>query len=479
MDPFSLGASVITVAALAAKTGCAFHDLRSACKTLPGRLHALSNEVTDLELVLRQVAATVEKRAQDPILRDQQENIPHLLKQARTKLEELANIVHKLKEVSANTKIPLFKVAAWRRDQPRLLALQEDIKTIKCSLNVVLGASNSYDMMRVRVDLQAITTTVSQSLHGQDTMQDQLENTLVRQHDTLSARVDQRINGIEELLRAQSAQLHANQYNQVGPFYKRRASYTRQRERERHKDNIQESVGIRVRKHTSCRRGCSCVCHLQRRSALPTVVDRVIGQMFVGYAGLPLLNQSCDTESCEKSQSPSVSLEYWFPLGFVWSQIVRLQLTFRPNVGPHYELSSLRRVPDTAQCVNFALNGNIEGLRDLFDRGMASPRDVSSTRGYSILRVSLSFGIHAQERILTESSSGQCTGDNIRHADTSSMKAQILITDQLLCLIIAHETRLTRLSSWATFRRKTKKHSCASLKAATSWKSRIIVSSIG
>ena len=285
--------------------------------------------------------------------------------------------------------------------------------------------------MRVRVDLQAITTTVSQSVHGQDAMQDHLENALVRQHDTLSAQVDQRIDGVEALLRAQSAQLQANQYNQLGPFYKRRASYTRQREREqRLKDNISESVGIRVRKHTSCRRGCSCACHVQRRFALPSIVDRVIGQMFVGYAGMPLLNQNCDTESCESSQSPSVSLEYWFPLGFVWSQIVRLQLTFQPNLGPDYELSSLRRVPDTAQCVNFALNGNIEGLRDLFNRGMASPRDVSSTRGYSILRVSLSFGVHAQKRILTECPSGQCTGDNIRPADTSSMKAQILTIDQ-------------------------------------------------
>ena len=255
--------------------------------------------------------------------------------------------------------------------------------------------------MRVRLDLQAITTTVSQSVHGQDAMQDHLENALVRQHDTLSAQVDQRIDVIEELLRAQSAQLQANQYNQLGPFYKRRASHTRQRERERFKDNAPDSVGIRVRKHTSCRRGCPCVCHLQRRSALPGIVDRVIGQMFVGYVGMPLLNQRCDIESCEKAQSPAVSLEYWFPLGFVWSQIVRLQLTYQPNVGPHFELSSLRRVPDSAQCVNFALNGNIEGLKDLFNRGMASPRDVSSTRGYSILRVSLSTGVHAQKRILT------------------------------------------------------------------------------
>lgn len=36
--------------------------------------------------------------------------------------------------------------------------------------------------------------------------------------------------------------------------------------------------------------------------------------------------------------------------------------------------------------VNFALNGNIDGLKDLFKKGLASPQDVSTTRGYSVLR---------------------------------------------------------------------------------------------
>lgn len=103
---------------------------------------------------------------------------------------------------------------------------------------------------------------------------------------------------------------------------------------------------------------------------------------------MPLLTLKCDSDACEKAQTPHISLEYWFPMGFVWSQIVRLQLGFLPNVGPQASLSTLRRVPDSAQCVNFALAGNIQGLKELFKNGMASPQDVSSTRGYSLLRVS-------------------------------------------------------------------------------------------
>ena len=137
-----------------------------------------------------------------------------------------------------------------------------------------------------------------------------------------------------------------------------------------------EGVRVRLNQKTSvCQRGCQCACHASRTSATPALVDRVLGQLFIGYTGLPFLSAKCNVEDCEKSQSPHVSLEYWFPLGFFWSQIVRLQVNYQANVGPQVALSTLRRIPDSAQCVNFALNGNIDGLKDLFVRGLAfTPR---------------------------------------------------------------------------------------------------------
>lgn len=143
MDPLSLAASIIAVAGLAAKTARVFNDLRITCKTLPGRLHALSNEVSDFEMVLRQVARIVDERASDPILKDNHCHLPQLMKQAHSKLEELRTIIQKLCDICTNSKVPLLNVHAWRKDQPKLQDLQESIKTIKCSLNIMLGASNS------------------------------------------------------------------------------------------------------------------------------------------------------------------------------------------------------------------------------------------------------------------------------------------------------------------------------------------------
>ena len=398
MDPLSITAGIVGICAVATSTGQAFKELRELCKTLPGRLHALSNEVSDIEMLLYQVALVVEKRTGDSALKEQETHIQHLLDQAGSKLGELRTIVETLTAIAKATKVPIFRAHAWRKNQPRLQALQEDIKTVKCSLNIMLGASNSQDMMRVRFDLESISIVSSNSTQVQLNMEENLQSSLGRYQDHLTEslthmyqQVDQRIGNVEDMLKVQATKMQESQLNQLGSSYGRRPSYSgppppARRQTQHHLSRSPEDIGIRVTQHATCQPGCPCRCHVQTRSSTPGLVDRVFGRMFVGYAGLPLVNAKCDTDSCEKNQAAHVSVEYWFPLGFVWSKILRLELTYQPNIGPQFELSTLRRVPDSAPCVNFALNGNIDGLKDLFKRGLASPRDVSATRGYSVLR---------------------------------------------------------------------------------------------
>lgn len=143
MDPLSIAASAITVAALAASTCRAFAHLRSLCKSWPGRLHALDNEVADIELVLVQVATVFNQRT-NSIPEKQQQAIPRLLEQANVKLSELQSTIKELATLCDRAKIAVLQAHAWRKEQPKLRALQDDIKTVKCNLNIVLGASNSY-----------------------------------------------------------------------------------------------------------------------------------------------------------------------------------------------------------------------------------------------------------------------------------------------------------------------------------------------
>jgi hypothetical protein len=133
---------VIAIATLAAQTCSALADLRSLCQNLPGRLHAVNNEVADLKLVLIQVSLLVENRARFP--ESKLSAIPHHLYQADQKLVEIKDIVGQLTKSCRASKNLFLRAHAWRKEQSRLQALQEDIRAMKANLNIMLGASNSY-----------------------------------------------------------------------------------------------------------------------------------------------------------------------------------------------------------------------------------------------------------------------------------------------------------------------------------------------
>ena len=143
MDPLSLTASVIAVATLAAQTCKSFAKLRGLHKAIPGRLHALNNEVVDIELVLYQVAAVVREREGLLSREREQADIKHLLEQANIKLDELRVIVNRLCDTFIDTKVSPFRGYRWHKEQERLQGLQNEINSVKCSLNIILGASHS------------------------------------------------------------------------------------------------------------------------------------------------------------------------------------------------------------------------------------------------------------------------------------------------------------------------------------------------
>ena len=143
MDPLSLTAGIIAIATVAGQTCKGFQKLRALHKYVPGRLHALNNEVVDIEVVLYQLAALVRERESLPTSQREQEDIGHLLERAKIKLRELRAIVDRLSKSCVNAKGSCFRGYRWQREQERLQVLQEDINSIKCSLNIILGASSS------------------------------------------------------------------------------------------------------------------------------------------------------------------------------------------------------------------------------------------------------------------------------------------------------------------------------------------------
>lgn len=212
-------------------------------------------------------------------------------------------------------------------------------------------------------------------------------------NDQRFTHVDDRVASIEKLLRHQTDRILETQYDQVGSLYGVLADSRRGASRpkaQRENNNMQSTIGVRVMHASRCRPGCPCACHSHHKASSPSILNRVLGQLFMSYTGIPYLTPKCDDDTCRKSRTASkLSMEYWFPFGLVSSTILRMQVGYKTSTGVLLQLQTLRSVPDDAQCVKFALNGNIEGLKHLFKNGLASPRDVSPGRGYTLLRWAL------------------------------------------------------------------------------------------
>jgi tetrahydromethanopterin S-methyltransferase subunit G len=205
MDPLSITASVITVAALAGQCAKSFSKLRDAYKSLPGRLHALNNEVTDINAVLTDVAALLAERGKHSILYEEQSQLPRIMTQITEKLTELKSIIDVLVNSCAQTSIPIVQARAWSKVQERLSNIQKDIKNAKSRLNVLLGASNSRDLLHIRLQVEAISAqTFISPQFEHDLKQDVLR--IVTEHsdqvasslDEVNRTVDERLANIEK-----------------------------------------------------------------------------------------------------------------------------------------------------------------------------------------------------------------------------------------------------------------------------------------
>ena len=143
-----------------------------------------------------------------------------------------------------------------------------------------------------------------------------------------------------------------------------------------------------------CRSWCPCACHAKQKLKVrvPGIIESMLGKIFVGYSGLPVLSEPCNFRVCRDRQNAAATVEYWFPWWFL-SMNLKLHLTYLPWTGPQVRLSTTRRIPDDSQSISFAMQGDIDGLKYLFSQGLANPRDVSNSRGFTLLRVSLPSAI--------------------------------------------------------------------------------------
>jgi len=165
-----------------------------------------------------------------------------------------------------------------------------------------------------------------------------------------------------------------------------------------HLDDSTDSTGRRPRFSTMsvktslywgspCRPGCCCSCHKRQHFQSPSFLNQLIGTLFVGYSGIPILTPECNEYSCQRRATPSTQIAYCFPTWF-WKRQLSLSILFTPLDGPIMSLKFPRLVSPSSKIFDYAFTGNVAGMKVLFQQGLASPNDVRFDCSVSALQVS-------------------------------------------------------------------------------------------
>lgn len=235
------------------------------------------------------------------------------------------------------------------------------------------------DLHHVILELRRVTVLTA----GTRQMQESIKQGPGDHHLELGTRMDQQYQDLGDRIDALGRLILKGQFQD--------GSHPEQSSKSSEKDINTQDLRIIASHRIPCRKWCPCSCHAKRKLKLtvPGMMESVIGKMFFGYSGLPVLIKPCDFRGCRDRQNATATMEYWFPWWLV-SVNLKMHLTYLPWTGTQFQLSAIRRVPDDSQSISFAIQGNIDGLKNLFDKGLFGPRDVSDSRGYTLMRVSYS-----------------------------------------------------------------------------------------
>lgn len=361
MDPLSITVSIIALAEAATKISKLIAELRHFGE-LPAKIYVLKNEVSDLETVLRQTAQAL--RNQPVPAGKTHESLEPMLARTKDRLVDLADALGRIANSVSGSKLKaIWNTAVWANEKETFQNFRDDISSIKSSLGLMLSASVSQNTQLMFLELRELI--VSNRRH--ETLNDRI--------DALSKMLPQPLQNTSMLLSSQTSTISEKAVDI-------------------------HMVRVVASQSVPCKSWCPCVCHKKRKLNLttPGAMQGLLGRMFIGYSGVPILRERCDFRACQHQRKTSATIEFWFPSWFV-SMNLKLCFTYLPSIGPEFLLSTTTRVADDSQSINFAMEGNTEGLKHLFENRLAGPRDVSNSRGYTLVRWALYGGMHNYETV--------------------------------------------------------------------------------
>jgi hypothetical protein len=162
------------------------------------------------------------------------------------------------------------------------------------------------------------------------------------------------------------------------------------------------SVRIRAShyRRSRCEGWCSCICHRPQHFRTPPNGDRLLGSLFMSISGFSLGPGRCNQRNCHRQSIPTVNISYCFP-HWLLARMIHFVMSFTYMNGPQVSLKMPRVVAGSSDIFSFAVQGNFDGIKSLFSRGLASPYDVAAPNGRTALHVCTNWFRVSGDEMLT------------------------------------------------------------------------------
>ena len=149
-------------------------------------------------------------------------------------------------------------------------------------------------------------------------------------------------------------------------------------------------VRRKPRQVSVCGSSCSCHCHLRHKYQAFSILDGVVGRLFLGYNGPSLRRQQCNIETCLQSGDKSTQLTYFFPKWFVDKVFT---ISFAAGVGaPSLNVKIRRSVPETSSLFALSRVEGVAGIQHIFEDRTGSPDDIDPRGGWTPLHFAVDHG---------------------------------------------------------------------------------------
>ncbi|KAK4176608.1 ankyrin repeat-containing domain protein [Triangularia setosa] len=408
-DPLSIASGVASLLNVAGRTATCLYEFHQDLKHGPDLILALSNEVSDLILVLdrineaRETLQTLARRESTPyvsVLGAQLDTAQEVL----SKLESLSTALSGHKRSMQRIK--------WCLRQNKAAALKNEVREVRLRINEIMTAHNTQVLPIPRVEVHEAHTNLKENLAATSAQSDMLSQVL-RELLSFRTAADQQVHDTQKELQclrndaSQVANNFSHRFNAIEGAVAALLSQTHavtapgRKSHERFQtlpavDSMSQEaiVYFSVRpKQAKCHSGCSCRCHFPSKPdvswTIPSALQSITGLLFVGYSGSPMKKPGCDLPSCGKVNTIRLQVTYGFPLWFIRGA---LHLFLEASVkGSFYcGLVARRRIPHTvlnnSNIFYTITNGTLEEMKFLLQQDRSHCQDIWGIDGTCALQ---------------------------------------------------------------------------------------------